>query len=90
MRRTTVSRIVIAGLAGAAIFTLGACGYHGAGPQYGEFASDPTPHTQSLAYWEVERHNQHRHTEDTNGRAFWDDWDRLILRDRPSRLTMHP
>ncbi len=90
MRRTTVSRILIAGVAGVAMFTLVGCGYPGAGPRYGGFAGNPTPRTDSLAYWAVERNNQHVYTAETNGRAFWDDVDRLILRDRPSRLMRLP
>ncbi|MCA9294286.1 MAG: hypothetical protein KDA20_10775 [Phycisphaerales bacterium] len=90
MRRNTVARLLVIGCAATAALTLGACGYHGAGPRYSEFASNPTPYTQSLAYWPVERHSTHRHTEDTNGRAFWDDVDRLILRNRPSRMTVPP
>ena len=90
MRRSTVSRLLIGSVTGAALLTLAGCGYPGAGPRYGEFASDPTPRTDSLAYWAVERHSSHRYTEDTNGRAFWDDLDRFILRDRPSRMTVPP
>lgn len=90
MRRSTVARLLVTACAATAALALGACSYHGAGPRYGEFAANPTPHTESLAYWKVERHSAHRYTEDTNSRAFWDDLDRLTLHERPSRLILPP
>lgn len=77
-------------LAGAAI-TLGACSSgNSADARWKEMKGNPTSEVDSLAETHYEFHNRRAITVDTNLRAAINDWERLWLVDRPSRLSKTP
>jgi hypothetical protein len=51
---------------------------------------DMSPELVSLAHQSEQRRNMHARTHDTNKRQIWDDLDRILLLDRPTRLSEYP
>jgi hypothetical protein len=51
---------------------------------------DMSPELMSLAHQREQRRNMYARTLDTNKRQIWDDLDRILLMNRPSRLSEYP
>jgi len=79
----------IACFSGAALLMLGACS-SGSGTSHKDFTSNPTPELHSLARRHSDNANTLTITNDTNLRAMVDDINRVLLLERPSRLTKGP
>lgn len=52
--------------------------------------ADMTPELQSVALTAEQRKNQHARAIDHTLRQWHDDWDHLLLLDRPRRLSKYP
>lgn len=58
--------------------------------QLNEVRDDPSPNVITLSQREVDVDNATVYTFDENGRMIWADLGRLMLFDRPSRLSREP
>ncbi len=51
---------------------------------------DMSPELQSIAHRQEQRKNMHARTKNTNWRQLKDDMDRILLMEKPSRLSEYP
>lgn len=52
--------------------------------------SNPSPELQSMALTHEQRKNNISRSKDITKRQVWDDFDSIMLQDRPSRLSRYP
>lgn len=88
-RSTSVRRIAALVVGAAGLSVAGGCAGT-AGRQHAAISHDATPDLITLDKRPIDDSNMVTVTWNANWRESWDDWNKIWLLDRPSRLTQYP